>query len=88
MDQEMKEELQAVLERVREPETHLSVSDLGLVQGIRHDKDQRKLLVFLNTVRPGPLCCSIMGGLLLSTTKRNLSEELEKTFPDLSVKFV
>lgn len=88
MNTKMKQKLQAVLDKIKEPETDLSVSELGLVERIRYDQENGKLVVFLNTVRPGPVCCSILGGFLLSTTKRNLSAELERTFPGLPVTFM
>lgn len=84
----MKQKLQQVLDRVKEPETHMSISDLGLVERIRHDEKSDALLVFLNIIRAGPVCCSIIGGLLLSTTKKDLFTELQKEFPHLRVKFM
>ena len=87
MDDSMKHRLQMVLDRVREPETGQSITDLGLVRGINHHSAQRKLVVFLNPVRPGPTCCSIVGGLLLDTTKRDLAHALENEFPGLAVEY-
>jgi metal-sulfur cluster biosynthetic enzyme len=85
MDSEMKKKLQAVLDRVKEPETNLSIADLGLVERIRHHPERRKLTIFTNPIRPAHACCTIIAGLLLSTTMKNLATELEKEFPELSV---
>lgn len=85
MDESMKRRLQAVLDRVKDPETDLSVADLGLVRRIRYLPEEQKLCVFLNPVRPAPACCSIMSGLLLNTTLHHLAQELRAEFPELSV---
>jgi metal-sulfur cluster biosynthetic enzyme len=83
MDDIMKKKLQSVLERVKDPETNLAISELGLVERFRYHPEQKKLSVFLNPVRPGKVCCSIISSLLLSSTLKNLMDELQKEFPDL-----
>lgn len=84
----MKQKLQAVIDRVKEPESGMSVSTLGLVNRIRYIKKQKKLLVILNPTRSGKLCCSVLSAMLLNTTKRDLAAELEKEFPDLAVEYM
>ena len=79
----MKKKLQSVLERVKEPETNLTISELGLVERFRYYPKQKKLSVFLNPIRPGKICCSIISSLLLSSTLKDLMNELRKEFPDL-----
>ena len=79
----MKKKLQSVLERVKEPETNLAISELGLVERFRYYPEQKKLSVFLNALRPGKVCCSIISSLLLSSTLKDLMNELQKEFPDL-----
>jgi metal-sulfur cluster biosynthetic enzyme len=83
MDAIMKEKLQSVLERVKDPETNVAISELGLVERFRYYPEQKKLSVFLNPVRPGKVCCSIISSLLLSSTLKDLMNELRKEFPDL-----
>jgi len=79
----MKKRLQSVLERVKEPETNLAISELGLVERFRYHPEQKKLSVFLNPLRPGKVCCSIIYSLLISSTHKDLINELQKEFPDL-----
>jgi len=81
----MKEKLQSVLERVKDPETNVAISELGLVERFRYYPKQKKLSIFLNPVRPGKVCCSIISSLLLSATLRDLMNELKKEFPDFTV---
>jgi len=79
----MKKKLQSVLERVKDPETNMAISELGLVERFRYHQEQKKLSVFFNPVRPGKVCCSIISSLLLSSTLKDLMNELQKEFPDL-----
>ena len=74
-----------MLERVRDPETNVAISELGLVERFRYYPEQKKLSVFLNPVRPGKVCCSIISSLLLTSTLKNLMNELQKEFPDFAV---
>ena len=88
MDKEMIERIDAVLERVKDPESMLSIAELGWVQKLRYDEGNRKLYVFTNSLGPGTKCCTVIAGLLLSSTVKSLTRELEKEFPNLSVEFV
>ena len=89
MNLEMTRKLEAVLDKVKEPESLLSIAQLGLVEKISYSAENRKLRVFLNSINANPHgCCTIMNSLLLSTTLHNLTEELQKEFPDLSIEIV
>lgn len=88
MNEEMKQRIQTVLDSVKDPVFQTSITDLGLVDRIRHDEKNDKLLVFLNFMRPGAKCCAIINGLVLNSTKKLLAEALEKEFPGLSVEYV
>jgi len=79
----MKKKLQSVLERVKEPETNLTIAELGLVERFRYHPEQKKISVFINPIKPGKICCSIISSLLLSSTLKDLMNELQKEFPDL-----
>ena len=88
MDKKMIERIDAVLERVKDPESMLSMAELGWVQKVRYDEGNRKLYVFTNSLGPGKKCCTVIAGLLLSSTVKSLTKELQKEFPDLAVEFV
>jgi metal-sulfur cluster biosynthetic enzyme len=85
MDAEMTRKIEAVLEKVKEPESLLSAAQLGLVERIRYSAENKKLRVFLNSINPTRGCCTIIGSLLFSTTLKNLTEEFQKEFPHLSI---
>ena len=80
--------IDGVLDRVKEPVSLLSIGQLGWVRGIRYDEERKKLSVFTNSLRRTKKCCTIMASLLVSGTMKSLTEELQKEFPDLSIKFI
>ena len=85
----MARKIDAVLERVKEPESNLSVAELGLVKRVRYNQEHKKFYVFTNTIKTDHhYCCTIIEGLLVSGTLERLSEEFQKEFPDLSIEFV
>lgn len=88
MDEEMKRKIDGVLERVKEPESGLSIAGLGLVERLRYSEKHRKLVVFTNPIKSPPGCCVIMAKLLQDATGKRLTEEFKKEFPDLSIEFV
>jgi len=88
MNSEMIRKIDGVLDRVKEPVSLLSIGQLGWVRGIRYDEERKKLSVFTNSLRRTKKCCTIMASLLVSGTMKSLTEELQKEFPDLSIKFI
>ena len=89
MNPEMCRKIDAVLERVKEPASGLSMAQLGLVEKIRYVETKNKLLVFTSSIKPHHRpCCAALQGVLISGTLKHLTREFEKEFPDLSIEFV
>ena len=88
MDSEMKQKIDAVLDRVIEPESGLSVAQLCLGERLRHDDRYNKLYVFTRPMKSPPGCCVIIAKLLQNTTAEPLTEEFKKEFQDLVIEFV
>jgi hypothetical protein len=88
MDTEMAQKIEAVLDRVKEPESLLSVSQLGLVKKVRYNKVRRKLFVLIHTILPGRCAGTILSALVLSTILEGLAHEFKKEFPDLGVEMM
>jgi len=85
----MREKIDRVLDTVKEPETGLSMAQLGFVERVRYIQDKRKLMVFSRRLKPNHKhCCTIMQGLLISGTINSLTEAFQKEFPDLEVSVV
>ncbi|MFC1858750.1 hypothetical protein ACFL9U_12110 [Thermodesulfobacteriota bacterium] len=88
MDAEMIQKIDAVMDRVKDPESNLSITQLGLVERFRYNDARNKLYVFINSIRNAKICCAVMSMALLSSTLKQLSEELQNEFPDLSIEII
>jgi hypothetical protein len=89
MSAEMTRKIDAVLARVKEPESGLSIAQLGLVEKLRYNPTRKKLYIFTSPIRNNrKQCCTILQGLLISGTLNALTEEFRKEFPDLAVEVV
>ena len=85
----MKEKIDLVLDTVKEPETGLTMAQLGFVERIRYNEEKRKLTVFSSNLKPNrKSCCTVIQGLLISGTINSLTDAFQKAFPDLTVEVV
>ncbi len=86
----MIEKIDRVLERVKDPESGLPVSRLGLVKRLRYSEREKKLFVFTDVYPHLPKCvtCAAIARTIVSVIIRDLTAELEREFPELSVEFV
>lgn len=85
----MKEKIDRVLDTVKEPETGLTMAQLGFVERVRYSEKKKKLMVFSCNLKPNhKYCCTVIQGLLISGTINSLTEAFQKEFPDLAVEVV
>lgn len=89
LDPATRAKFDAVLTRVKEPVSELSLSELNLVSKIRYSAKEMALVVRLAGSPAGHECpaCSAMNGQVLVTIERTLREELQKEFPGFSVEY-
>ena len=90
MDPEIATKFDTVLERIKDPESGLPLSQLGVVGRFRHSEEGRTIYVFTDfgDHRPGCLTCAGISMAIENTIERRLREELQKEFPGFSVEFV
>jgi len=90
MDRVMKEKIESVLDRVKDPESDLSVAQLGLVKKVRYSEDHNLLYIFTDFVSRQPRCltCAAIAMALSASILKNLETEFQKEFPDLTIEFV
>jgi len=90
MSPEMTRKIGAVLEKVRDPESGLPVAQLGLIQRVRYSEKDRRLYIFTDAYRHLPHCvtCAAIAETIIATIVRDVTAELQKEFPDLTVEFV
>ena len=85
----MKVKIDKILDTVKEPETGLSMAQLGLVERVRYIEDKKKLLVFFCNLKPNhKYCCTVMQGLLISGVINALTDSFQKEFPDFAIEVV
>jgi metal-sulfur cluster biosynthetic enzyme len=90
MSPEMKQKIENILERVKDPESDLSIAQLGLVNRILYSEKEKKLAVFTNNYSNVPNCvtCAVIGWTIMSMIIRDLTAEFQKEFSDLTIEFV
>lgn len=90
MNPEMIKKIDDVLDRVKDPESGLPVSRLGVVQRVRYSEDHKMLYVFMDIKSHMPHCgaCTTIAGLVVDRIVRDLAVEFHVSFPDLGVEFV
>ena len=88
MEEKMKNKLSSILERVKEPQSGLSISEMGYVAGIKHEPITNKLIVVTDTRITPKACCMVFNLFGISRIENLLTDELKKEFPELEVKFV
>lgn len=90
MDPEMSQKIQSILERIKDPESDLSVERLGIVKRVRYNEKKNEMYVFTDFLRhrPGCITCSGVAMAIMATLQRNLAEEFQKEFPNISIEFV
>jgi metal-sulfur cluster biosynthetic enzyme len=88
MDPEMTRRIDAVLARVKEPESNQSVGELGIIEKIRYVAQRRKMLVVRKGYANPKACCFLISKALEVETLDRVRRELEREFPDLTVELV
>lgn len=88
--QEMADKFEAILRRVKEPETELSVSELNLVKRISYSETEKKFLIVMDIANPKFPCltCGVVTEQIRRTIERCLREEFMKEFPGYVIETV
>lgn len=89
MDPEMQRKIDAILARVKEPETLRTVGDLNLVKRVRYSPSRHAFEVFLNVNTAGSSClvCGVVTATIQRTIERELQEAFTQDFPGCQVTF-
>lgn len=89
MDEATKATIASVLERVKEPQSDLSVAELGLVSRVSLVAEEKTLVVSMNIGTPHFQCpaCSAINGEVKRGVERLLREEFERKFPGFAIEF-
>ena len=87
MEEQLRKKIDAVLSRVKDPQSLLSVADLGWVSHVSYIDAFHKLEVELDINPPRFLCpvCGVITSSLRDTIQRRLEEEFRKEFPGANI---
>jgi metal-sulfur cluster biosynthetic enzyme len=86
MNPEMIRRIDAVLDTVKDPESGLSVAQIGLVSRVRHSEEAKTLLVFTHPLGHTHGCCTLIALTLLEDVRERLLAALSEEFPGLTVR--
>lgn len=87
---DVREKFDSVLDGVIEPQSELSLAELGLVKKMTYYKDDRAIVVYMNYPTPDAGTCPACGvatDMMKSTIERDLREALLEAFPGWAVDF-
>ncbi len=90
MNEEMKYKINQVLDSVKDPESDLPVSRLGIVERVRYNKVRQEFYIFLNfqSHLPRYLACVGLAAIVINSIKHRLLAEFQQAFPELTIMFV
>lgn len=83
MDPEVKKKIDAALGRIKEPQSELPITDLGLVRNIRYSEKEMALEISLAVGYPSGHCpaCAAINSVVEKTIERLVKEEFGREFP-------
>ena len=87
MDKIIQEKIDRVLGSILDPQTGMTIAQLGLVGKIRHVEKEQKLIVFFNRLGYTKACCAALNMAMLSDFETAIKQGLMAEFPGLSVEF-
>lgn len=89
MELETQKKIEAILARVKEPETYRSVGDLNLVKRVRYSPGSNLFELFMDIAAPRSSCfvCGLVTSTIQRTLERELKEAFEQDFPGCRVIF-
>ncbi len=89
IDQATAAKFDAVLAKVKEPQSSLSVGELGLVKKFSYHPKDTTILVHLDFGPQIMTCpaCTAVDGFILTTIHRDLKAALETEFPGWTILF-
>ena len=90
MNKEMVQKIEAILGRVRDPESGVTLDRLGIVERVRYNEKKQEMYLFTDFTGHLPSCFTCRGIALaiMSSLLRELKEEFEKEFPGITIEFV
>lgn len=89
-DPAVQEKIDEILDRVKDPESGLSIASIGLVRRIRVSDEHRYIYldVPFDNHTPGCLACAGIAMAIVASIRRDLKAAFEEEFPGYTVEFI
>lgn len=87
MTNDTKVRLSDILDRVKDPQNGVSISQMNLVAGIKQHEEANEFIVYFNAIASAKACCVIFQLSTFSTMETLLKVEIEKEFAGSKVLF-
>ncbi len=85
MNPEIQKKIDAILDRVKDPQSGMSAAHMGLVAKIRVSEKMNQMTIFFNTLGKSNACCSALNMAVLSDIETEMAEEFSKEFPNFII---
>ncbi len=87
MSSEMTAKIDKILASVKEPESQLSVAELGLVKKVTYSRNYNRIIIKTDFNPPRRTCivCGLITAAIQRTIIRMLEQEFSNEFPDLVI---
>ncbi len=82
----MQQIIDDIFDRIKIPESDLSLSQSNIIEKIRYVKSLNKLIVFKYPLH-SKACCALISDAILGSVLTELHDELNKAFPGFYIEF-
>jgi len=87
LDLAVRDKFDAVLEKLKEPQSELSFAELGLVKKISYHEKERTIVAHMDILSPRLECmaCAAVNGFVSERLERDLKAALQAEFPGWTI---
>jgi len=89
LDAAVRAKFDSILTRVKEPQSELSIGELGIVQKFTYHANEKTIIVHLNFRTSAYECpaCFAVNEFAISRIERDIKEAMETDFPSWTIQF-
>jgi hypothetical protein len=86
--EKMQEKIDEIFNRIKVPESGLSLGDSNIIEKLRYIELKNKLVVVKYPMHSPEGCCTLISNAMLNSVLKNLRNELEIAFPSLTIEVI
>ena len=84
----MQEKIDEIFRGIKVPESGLSLGESNIIEKLRFIESKNKLVVIKYPMHSPEGCCTLISNAMLNSVLKELREELERTFPRLTIEVI